>query len=81
MRKNGLNFLVLIFGRWPAHQPGRTTKSIEKLCPVHRSFIAMSGHLTSRLRESDEVEQRAGRIVDAGLQHGEQPLHACWNQL
>jgi hypothetical protein len=30
-------------GRWPAHQPGRITMSLEELCPVHRGLIAMSG--------------------------------------
>ena len=29
--------------RWPAHQAQRITQSLEKLCTVHRSFIAMSG--------------------------------------
>jgi len=32
-------------GRWPAHQPGKITMSHEKLCPVHRGFIAMSGRV------------------------------------
>jgi len=30
-------------GMWPAHQHQKAIKSFEKLCPVHRSFIAMSG--------------------------------------
>jgi hypothetical protein len=30
-------------GRWPAHQPRRIVTSLEKLCPVHRDNIAMSG--------------------------------------
>jgi hypothetical protein len=30
-------------GRWPAHQPRRIAISLEKLCPVHRGLIAMSG--------------------------------------
>jgi hypothetical protein len=32
-------------GRWPAHQPRRITMSHEKLCPVHRGLIAMSGRV------------------------------------
>ena len=32
-------------GRWPGHQPRRIAMSLEKLCPVHRSFIAMSGRV------------------------------------
>jgi hypothetical protein len=35
--------IVILHGRWPAHQSRRITMSYEKLCPVHRSFIAMSG--------------------------------------
>src|ERR1035437_4573410 len=30
---------------WPAHQPRRITLSLEKLCPVHRGPIAMSGRV------------------------------------
>jgi len=38
------SFLMLFFiGRWPAHQPRRIAISLEKLCPVHRGLIAMSG--------------------------------------
>jgi hypothetical protein len=35
-------------GRWPAHQPRRVAMSLEKLCPVHRSPIAMSGSSAGR---------------------------------
>jgi hypothetical protein len=34
---------VASLGRWPVHQPQRITMSHGKLCPVHRSFFAMSG--------------------------------------
>ncbi len=33
-------FEGVLNGRWPGH---RVTMSLGKLCPVHRSFIAMSG--------------------------------------
>ena len=33
--------------RWHAHQPRRITMSHEKLCPVHRGTIAMSGRIAS----------------------------------
>jgi hypothetical protein len=30
---------------WPAHEPRRITISLEKLCPVHRGLIVMSGRV------------------------------------
>jgi hypothetical protein len=35
----GFTFL----GRWPTHRPRRFILAFEKLCPVHRGLIAMSG--------------------------------------
>ena len=52
-------------GRWPVHQLRRITLNLEKLCPVHRGLIAMSGRAfggcprVSRLRLESSVGKPA----------------------
>jgi hypothetical protein len=36
---------LAVDGRWPVHQLRRITLNLEKLCPVHRGLIAMSGRV------------------------------------
>ena len=38
-------YSLLTHGRWPDHQLRRITIYHDKLCPVHRGYIAMSGRL------------------------------------
>jgi hypothetical protein len=46
-------------GRWPAHRPRRIAMSREKLCPVHRSLIAMSG----RVAQVRGIRNEGGRVA------------------
>src|ERR1035437_1934439 len=47
-------------GRWPVHQFRRITMSYEKLCPVHRGPIAMSGRRVAHVRPPIESEWAGG---------------------
>ena len=38
-----MKYALISIGRWPTHHPQRITMRRKKLCPVHRSFTAMSG--------------------------------------
>jgi hypothetical protein len=42
-------FVLFAVGRWPAHQSRIITTSYEKLCPVHRGLIAMSGRRAAHI--------------------------------
>src|ERR1035437_6784935 len=54
-------------GRWPAHQPGRITMSLKKLCPVHRGLIVDERVFGSDQGRMAGVCPRSGFFRPSGL--------------
>jgi RHS repeat-associated protein len=67
-------------GRWPGHRPRRITLTHEKLWPVHRSFIAMSGPGApgaSHLGTWDTSNRGLRLLRQAGGPHLIRPRSGC----
>jgi hypothetical protein len=69
--KQGTTFTACVktqnCGRWPAHHPKRITMNHEKLCPVHRGTIEMSGRIAHIRHKSCRAPELQVRIFGPGV--------------